>query len=152
VPNPFELALLDRYQRNFPLDPAPFARIAEELGSDEGTVIAAYQRLEDKGYISRIGAVVRPHRRGWSTLAAMSVPEERLEEVAEMVSAYAEVNHNYEREHELNLWFVVTGPDQTQIEAVLAEIGMRTDLDVIDLPLEAAYRVDLGFSICEVAP
>lgn len=144
---PLERSLLDAYQRDFPLEPRPFARIAEAEAVDEETVIAAYEEMIEAGLVSRIGAVLRPHRAGWSTLAAMAVPEARLESVADLVSDYAAVNHNYEREHELNLWFVVTGPDRAAVEAVLAEIERRTDLEVLDLPLERAFRVDLGFPL-----
>ena len=54
------------------------------------------------GEVSRIGAVVRAGAVGAATLAAMKVPADRLEDVAEIVSAKIEVNHNYEREHEYN--------------------------------------------------
>ena len=73
--------------------------IGEELGLEETDVIARLDALKQSGAISRIGAVVAPHRAGWSTLAAMAVPESRLDEVADLVSAFPEVNHNYEREH-----------------------------------------------------
>lgn len=139
--------LLDAYQHGFPLVPRPFAAIAAALGIDEATVIARLERLQAEGCVSRVGAVVAPHRTGWSTLAAIAVPEDRLEAVAAMVSAYPEVNHNYEREHRLNLWFVVTGPDRDTVEAVLEEIGARAGLAVYDLPMEEAYRLDLGFPL-----
>jgi len=139
--------LLDAYQHGFPLVPRPFAAIAAALGVDEATVIARLERLQSEGCVSRVGAVVAPHRTGWSTLAAMAVPEDRMEAVASMVSAYPDVNHNYEREHRLNLWFVVTGPDRAAVEAVLEEIGARAGLDVLDLPMEEAYRLDLGFPL-----
>ena len=99
------------------------------------------------GLISRIGAVIAPHRAGWSTLAAMAVPPERLEAVAGLVSGFPEVNHNYEREHRLNLWFVVTGPDLGHVRSVLQAIEEGTGLDVIDLPMVEAFRLDLGFSL-----
>jgi len=139
--------LLDAYQHGFPLVPRPFAAIAAALGVDEATIIARLERLQSEGCVSRVGAVVAPHRTGWSTLAAMAVPEDRMEAVASMVSAYPDVNHNYEREHRLNLWFVVTGPDRAAVEAVLEEIGARAGLDVLDLPMEEAYRLDLGFPL-----
>jgi DNA-binding Lrp family transcriptional regulator len=104
-------------------------------------------RLQAEGAISRVGAVVAPHRAGWSTLAAMSVPVSRLEEVAALVSSFAEVNHNYEREHRLNLWFVVAAASRAEVEGVLAEIEYRTCLRVLDLPLEEAFRLDLGFAL-----
>jgi len=143
----FEKRLLDEYQRGFPLSPQPYGEIARELGSDEATVIATLKRLKEAGLISRVGAVLTPHKAGWSTLAAMAVPPERLETVAACVSAYPEVNHNYEREHRLNLWFVVTGRDQAVVREVLTDIERQTGLDVLDLPLVEAYRLDLGFPL-----
>ena len=143
----FEKRLLDEFQRDFPLAPRPYAEIARRLGADEAAVIAALRRLRDDGFVSRVGAVVAPHRAGWSTLAAMAVPAARLDEVAAMVSAYPEVNHNYEREHRLNLWFVVAGPDAARGRAVLDAIEARSGIAVLDLPLVEAYRLDLGFPL-----
>lgn len=142
-----ERRLLNDYQRDFPLEPRPFARIAGDLGVSEDEVLATIARLGEDGVIGRVGAVVRPNTIGASTLAAMAVPADRLEEVAEVVSARPEVNHNYEREHGLNLWFVVTGPDALSIEGVLAEIERDTGLEVVHLPLVEAYNVDLGFDL-----
>jgi len=139
--------LLDAFQHGFPLAPRPFEAVAAALGTDEATVIARLKRLQADGCISRVGAVVSPHRTGWSTLAAMAVPEDRMEAVAAMVSAYPEVNHNYEREHRFNLWFVVTGADREAVETVLEEIEARAGLDMLDLPMEEAYRLDLGFPL-----
>jgi len=142
-----ERALLNDFQRDFPLDPRPFARIAEALGVEEDAVLSTYADLQGRGLITRIGPVVRPHRLGWSTLAAMRVPPERLDEVAGMVTGYPEVNHNYEREHDLNLWFVVTAANREEVLGVLADIASRSGLRVLDMPLEEPYRVDLGFPI-----
>ncbi len=77
----------------------------------------------------------------------MAVPEERIEEVAELVSGYREVNHNYEREHRFNLWFVLTAPDQARLDAVLAEIALFTGIEVLDLPMLEEYHIDLGFPL-----
>jgi siroheme decarboxylase len=139
--------LLDDFQRDFPLHPRPFAALAEQLGVSEAEVLERLGDLQAQGAISRIGAVLTPHRAGWSTLAAMAVPTDEVDEVAELVSSYPEVNHNYEREHELNLWFVVTAPSRERLEAVLGEIETRTRLPVLDLPLLDAYRLDLGFAL-----
>jgi DNA-binding Lrp family transcriptional regulator len=139
--------LLDEFQRDFPLEPSPYAAIAARLGIDEAEVIERLAALLEEGAISRIGAVVAPHRAGWSTLAAMAVPPAHLAEVAALVTSFPEVNHNYEREHELNLWFVVAAPSRTAVAAVLSEIVYRTSLEVLDLPLIEAYRLDLGFAL-----
>ncbi len=142
-----ERRLLNDFQRDFPLCPLPFAALAERLGVDEAAVIETLQSLRRRGYVSRVGAVVTPHRAGWSSLAAMSVPEARLEEVAALVSSYPEVNHNYERTHAINLWFVVAAADEAAVERVLQDIAERTGLEVLDLPLLESYRLDLGFPL-----
>jgi DNA-binding Lrp family transcriptional regulator len=142
-----ERRLLDDYQRDFPLVPRPFAALAEDLATDEANVIETLKGLAAAGLVSRVGAVVAPRQAGWSTLAAMAVPADRLDEVAELVNGYDEVNHNYEREHRFNLWFVITGPDAAHVHAVLEDIAARTGLPALDLPLVEAYRLDLGFPL-----
>lgn len=144
---PLERRLIDRFQRDFPLCARPYLAIAEELGATEAEVMAALARLRDTGALSRIGAVVHPNVAGASTLAAMAVPPQELAAVAEIISAYPEVNHNYEREHRFNLWFVVTAPDAESRGCVLERIATETGHRVLDLPLEAAYHIDLGFPL-----
>jgi len=139
--------LLNNYQRDFPLAPRPYARIADDLGIDETEVLERLAHLRLTGVISRIGAVIRPSTIGASTLAAMRVPEHRMEEVAAVVSACPEVNHNYEREHDINLWFVVTAADEQQLTGVLGQIEAETDIPVISLPLATSFHIDLGFDL-----
>ena len=143
----FERDLLNDFQRDFPLTPRPYAEVARRLGQREGNVLSAFARLTAAKAISRIGAIVAPQRTGWSTLAAMAVPDSRLQEVADLVSSFEAVNHNYEREHRFNLWFVVIGSDQAQVRQVLQQIESATGLAVLDLPLVEAFRLDLGFPL-----
>lgn len=142
-----EQRLLNDFQHGLPLSPTPFADIASELGVYETTVHENLQRLQTEGAISRVGAVFRPNRVGVSTLAAMAVPEDRLESVAAIVNDFAEVNHNYERDHRFNLWFVAVAADEESLQATLKEIEGRAGLKVMDLPMEEDYFIDLGFKI-----
>ncbi len=139
--------LLNDFQQDFPLSPTPYADIARDLGVTEAEVLARLAALRNDGTVSRVGAVVRPNTIGVSTLAAMAVPPERLESVAALVSGYTEVNHNYEREHRLNLWFVATAPDAARLQAVLDEIAVRTGHEVLSFPLVEDYHIDLGFDL-----
>ncbi|WP_303904834.1 siroheme decarboxylase subunit beta [Thiohalomonas denitrificans] len=145
--NPLERHLLNDFQRNLPLEPRPFQRIAEQLGASEVGVLESLSRLSRDGRISRVGPVFRPHSVGTSTLAAMAVPGERLDAVAHFINQYPEVNHNYEREHRINLWFVVTAPDEPHLQEILNDMEMRTGLPVISLPMLEAYHIDLGFRL-----
>jgi len=139
--------LINEFQRGFPLVPAPFAAIAQRLGTDEAWVRATLARWQRAGVVSRVGAVFRPGSIGVSTLAAMTVPREDLARVAALVSARPEVNHNYEREHRLNLWFVAASTDAAALKATLAAIGRETGCKPVSLPLVADYWIDLGFDM-----
>ncbi|MCW9034825.1 MAG: Lrp/AsnC family transcriptional regulator [Rhodospirillales bacterium] len=139
--------LLEEYQRDFPFSATPYADIAEDLGVSEGEVLEIFQALCETGTISRIGAVFKPHSVGASTLAALSAPEETLESVAKIVSDFKEVNHNYEREHAFNLWFVVTADDPEGVDRTLAEIEEKTGCKVLNLPMLKGFHLDLGFKI-----
>jgi len=142
-----ERRLLNDFQHDFPLSPTPYADIAHELGVSEAEVLTTLARLQQQGAVSRVGAVLRPNTVGVSTLAAMAVPNAELETVAALVSAYQEVNHNYEREHRLNLWFVVTAPDSARLQQVLDEITSRSGYEVLPFPLLEDYHIDLGFDL-----
>ena len=142
-----ERKLLNDFQHDFPLSPAPYADIAQQLGVSEAEVLATLARLKDAGAVSRVGAVVRPNTVGVSTLAAMAVPPDALERAAAIVNGFAEVNHNYEREHRLNLWFVVMAPDSTRLQQVLDEIAARAGYEVLSFPLLEDYHIDLGFEM-----
>lgn len=142
-----EFRLLNDWQRGFPLVTRPYAELARRLDCEESQVITTLAELKGRGYISRIGAVFRPHVLGHSTLAAVACPPERLEAVARLIDAYPEVNHNYEREHRYNLWFVVTAPTPGQVAGTLADIERDTGLKPLDLPMRADYHIDLGFSL-----
>jgi DNA-binding Lrp family transcriptional regulator len=145
-----DFRLINEFQRDFPLDQQPFAEIAWRLCTDEETVLAALQRLREEGVVSRVGAVFAPRRVGASTLAALAAPPERLEEIAARVSARPEVNHNYEREHRYNLWFVVTARDEAHLAGALAAIECDAGCEVISLPLEHEFYIDLGFDLAGV--
>jgi len=144
-----ELDLLNRWQRDFPLEPRPFTRIAQQVGIGGEQVLQRYRALTAGGVVSRIGAVFRPNTVGASTLAAMRVAPAALERVADQVSAQPEVNHNYEREHAFNLWFVATAPEAEALEHALARIEQLTGHRVLRLPLLEEYHIDLGFDLVD---
>lgn len=146
--SPLEYRLLNDWQRNFPLVAQPYAVLARALGSEEETVIATLRRLQERGAISRVGAVFAPRRVGASTLAALAVPPARLDEVAAMVTALPGVNHNYEREHRYNLWFVAAAENESILAITLDAIAQATGCPLLRLPLEEEFHIDLGFDLC----
>ncbi|WP_425045679.1 AsnC family transcriptional regulator [Primorskyibacter sp. S87] len=145
ISDPIDRALLDDWQRDFPVTGRPFQVLAEKLELSEGDVIDRLARMRAAGRITRVGATIAPGAVSASTLAAVAAPEDRLEEIAAMIDAEPGVNHNYQREDDWNLWFVATGPDREHVNGTLSRIGHKTGLRVLDLRLVRPFNVDLGF-------
>lgn len=145
--DPIDLRLLDGFQRDLPLVSHPFAAIGETLGLTEAEVINRLTRMRADGRIARVGGTVRPNTAGASTLAALAVPEDRIEAVAALVSAEPGVNHSYLREADWNLWFVATAADSNALAASLARIEGQTGLPLLDLRLVRPFNIDLGFPL-----
>jgi siroheme decarboxylase len=142
-----EQRLLNEYQHEFPLVSRPFLAIGDQLGIDEDEVIERLGYLSARGAVSRVGPVFSPGCIGASTLAALAVPPERLDEMARWINALPEVNHNYEREHSYNLWFVVAAPHQGWLDSVLERIARESGYPMLVLPLVERFHIDLGFDL-----
>ncbi len=132
--------LLHDFQQNFPICPAPFAELAGRLGVAENVVLRMLEQLRREGRISRVGAVFAPKRIGASTLAAVAVPSEMLDRVARAINRFPEVNHNYEREHRYNLWFVVTAGSEGRLRAALGAIEQAVGYPVVAFPMLRDFR------------
>lgn len=144
---PEALALLNPWQRNFPLVREPYAVVARQCGRSSAEVLGMLRTLSGAGALSRIGGIFSAHAGGAALLSAMAVPPERLQEVAAVVSAHPGVNHNYEREDRLNLWFVMTAYDNALLEQAMLGLERVTGLTALRLPMVRPYRIDLGFDL-----
>ena len=145
--NLLQQQLIDAYQKGLPVCSRPYLEMANRLGSTESEVIGALDELKTSGALSRVGPVFNHKKAGASTLAAMAVPEDELAAVAERVNAFEGVNHNYAREHKFNLWFVVTAPDQDQLQTALKAIELNGGYKVMSLPMVKSHFIDLGFKV-----
>lgn len=155
APSPIDaaaFALLNDWQRGFPLVPRPFAHVGRKTGQSESEVIQGYRQLIGRGLAGRVGPVFAPRRLGASALAALSVPVARLESVARLISLHPAINHNYEREHAFNLWFVVHAASAPELDAVILRIEHQARCAAIVLPLEEEFHIDLGFDLTAGKP
>jgi DNA-binding Lrp family transcriptional regulator len=139
-----DVMLLERLHGDFPLTEAPFADVGRELGLEEADVIGRIRRMLDDGVLTRFGPLFQIERAGGCfILAAMAVPPDRFEAVAAQVNAMPEVAHNYQREHRLNMWFVIAAESTLAAAATCASIEAATGLTVIALPKEHEYYLEL---------
>jgi len=136
--------IVNTLQGGFPVAPRPFAAVARELQADEETILLRLKKLLAEGILTRFGPLYNADRLGGAfTLCAMSVPAEDFERVAALVNAFPEVAHNYEREHRLNMWFVLATEDPLRIAQVRKQIEADTGYAVLDLPKLDEYFVKL---------
>ncbi|NMP31784.1 Lrp/AsnC family transcriptional regulator [Thalassotalea sp. M1531] len=139
--------LINQYQKQFPLTSQPYLAMAEQFDCSEQEVMDCLALLSEQDVISRIGPVFDHKKAGASTLAALAVPEDKIDEIAEIVNQFEQVNHNYAREHSYNLWFVVTAANQPLLDQAISAIEDASGYPVLVLPMEAAYHIDLSFDI-----
>lgn len=135
--------LLELAQEDFPLDERPFLRLAERLGVTEADVIGTFADLQRQGAVRELSAFFDPAKLGYvSTLACMTVPAERVDEVAAVLSDIPEVTHNYLRDHVYNIWFTVIARSLDEIRGIIRCIEQRTGLGPIrDLPAKKVFKI-----------
>jgi DNA-binding Lrp family transcriptional regulator len=142
-----ERAIVNRLQGDFSLCERPFAAAAAQLGTSEQALIGRIGALLADGTLTRFGPLYDAERLGGAfTLCALAVPKERFEEVAALVNAHPEVAHNYEREHVLNMWFVLATAAREEIPAVIRRIETEAGLQVLEFPRLEEYFIDLRLS------
>jgi len=141
-------AIVNRLQDHFPICDRPYQVAADELGITEADLLGRLQRMLEQKQLSRFGPMYHAERMGGGlSLCAMRVPEADYERVAEQVNAFDEVAHNYAREHELNMWFVLATETPQRIGEVLAEIETATGCPVYNMPKLREFFVGLKFEL-----
>ena len=141
--------VLNLIQEGFPLCQRPFKELADKLGSTEEEIIERVRAMKDAGVIRRLGASFDSRKLGYeSTLVAMHVPDERLDEVGGIVSEFPQVTHNYGRRHYYNLWFALVARNREELVKVLAEIKGRTGIaDLHEAEALRTFKIRVKFDL-----
>ncbi|TGC10746.1 siroheme decarboxylase subunit alpha [Methanolobus halotolerans] len=140
--------ILNTIQYDFPLDSRPYKKLGERLGISEDEVIRRLGRLHDEGAVRKIGPVInRNSIGGTSTLVAVNVPDERIDEVASYINEYTEVSHNYLRPDRYNIWFTLSASEKGRIYEILDELKAKTGLEFINLPTKRLFKIGVRFNI-----
>lgn len=136
--------IINTLQDSFPLCATPYLLAAEQIGISEAELLQRLQTLLDSGVLTRFGPLYHAEQMGGAlTLAAIKAPAERFEEIAAIVNAFPEVAHNYQRNHELNMWFVIATEKPERQRQVIAAIEAAAGLTVFNFPKIAEYYVHL---------
>ena len=136
--------IINLLQEGFPLTEEPYLDVAKQLGIDESDLLYRLKTLLHDKTLSRFGPMYDAAKLGGDfSLVAIKVPEERFDEVTEIVNSYSEVAHNYHRDHEFNMWFVLATETAEKINEVNSDIEKRTGLKVFNMPKLDEYYIGL---------
>jgi DNA-binding Lrp family transcriptional regulator len=136
--------IINGLQGGLPIAERPYREAAQRIGIDEADLIDRLQRMLAEGTLSRFGPLYDAEKMGGAvTLAAMAVPADRFADAVEIVNGFPEVAHNYERDHRLNMWFVVNAERAERIGDVLAAIEQAAGLPVLNMPKLDEYFLEL---------
>ncbi len=140
--------ILNAIQLDFPLERKPFEALGKSLGIKEEDVIRRIKRLQSEGAIRRIGPIISTKKTGGvSTLIAMKVPDDKVDEVAGIINQYDEVSHNYLRPANYNIWFTLSAESGERMQEILKEITEKTGCQVINLPTKRLFKIGVKFNI-----
>lgn len=153
--------LLDALQNDFPLTGKPYSEVASLLGVSDEDIILRLKTLKAERIIRRIGAIFDSKKLGYcSTLCAMRVPDDRIDEIGQIVNEYPGVTHNYIRsvqhrassiQHPVyNMWFTITARSQQKLSRIMDEIREKSEIqDLIDLPALRLFKIKVSFSMLD---
>ena len=141
--------IIKELQGNFPLEMNPYEVIADNLGMSVDQLWQRILALAESGVIRRMGFSIDSREIGYSsTLAAVRVSQDRIDEASELISEYPQITHSYLREDDFNIWFTVIADDRDRVLVILEEIRDKLNLtedDVMDLPVEKLFKLDARF-------
>ena len=145
----FDKSLLNLLQANLPVCSHPYAKLAEQLGTEEQVVLSRLQDLKAAGYLRRIGTFFDSTRLGYKgTLVALKVEPDRMQMVAEAINRYPGATHNYEREGKYNLWFTLITPCVEREQAILSEVETLPGVEsMLNLKSNKKYKINVQFKL-----
>lgn len=146
--------LLNIIQAHFPLCREPFAALGTRLGISSHEVIHRIERLKQGEIVRQIGPIFNPRKLGYrTTLVAMKVAAEHLDEAGRIISAHPLVSHCYERDHDFNFWCTLAIPLKEDMENEVQELGKKIKAEAtLNLPAVKAFKIGAYFDLGEGSP
>jgi len=146
--------ILNDIQWTFPLVERPFLELAKEYHISEEQVIERIKKLKDIGIIRQISAIFDTRKLGYkSALVAFAVKENKIEAVANEINKHPGVSHNYERNHEYNLWFTLAVPPYGDMKEDLEKMALLDGvLKYRVLPTLKMYKIGVKLDMVNDDP
>lgn len=140
--------IINLLQTGFPLSEEPYLEVAQQLGIEEQALLDRLSRLLDENTLSRFGPMYDAQKFGGAfSLVAVRVPEEDFDKVTEIVNSYPEVAHNYKRDNDYNMWYVLATDSPEKIDEVNSDIEKKIGMKVFNMPKLEEYYIGLRLPV-----
>ncbi len=140
--------IINLLQAGFPLSEEPYLEVAQQLGIEEQALLDRLSRLLDENILSRFGPMYDAQKFGGAfSLVAVRVSEDDFDKVTEIVNSYPEVAHNYKRDHDYNMWYVLATDSPEKIDEVNSDIEKKIGMKVFNMPKLEEYYIGLRLPV-----
>ncbi|MBN1457095.1 MAG: AsnC family transcriptional regulator [Sedimentisphaerales bacterium] len=142
--------ILTALQNDFPICQHPYDVLAEKLGLSVEDLWERINIMIEGGVIRRMGASLDSKKLGYaSTLAAVRIKPEHMEQASKLIGSFHEVTHSYQRDNEYNIWFTLIAESNARIDEILGQIVEKLKLsesDILNLPVLRLFKLDARFN------
>ncbi len=143
--------ILNEIQWTFPLVPRPYSEMAKKFGISDEEIMKRICVLKDSGVIRQLSAIFDTRKLGYkSALVAMAIEPEKLDSVANQVNKHPGVSHNYERNHEYNLWFTLAVPPGSDLKTEIDKFSKLSGINKVRLlPTIKLFKIGVKLEMVE---
>jgi len=143
--------ILNEIQWSFPLVKEPYNELANRFKISPDEMKKRISALKSSGVLRQLSAIFDTRRLGYkSSLVAMAVTPDRLETVANQINRHPGVSHNYERNHEYNLWFTLATPPGSDLKTEVDKFAKLPGiLKVRLLPTIKLFKIGVKLEMVE---
>jgi DNA-binding Lrp family transcriptional regulator len=143
--------ILNEIQWTFPLVTRPFDAIAKKFDTTSEIVKERLNNLKEIGVLRQLSAIFDTRKLGYtSSLVAMEIESDKLEYVASQINRHPGVSHNYERDHQFNLWFTLAVPPGTDLNTELDKFNVLKGIKKVRmLPTLQLFKIGVKLDMVE---
>ncbi|MGB6463053.1 MAG: Lrp/AsnC family transcriptional regulator [Nitrosotalea sp.] len=143
--------ILNEIQWTFPLVPRPYSDIAKKFQMSDEELMQRLRALKEAGIIRQLSAIFDTRRLGYkSALVAMAIDADKLDNIANQVNKHPGVSHNYERNHEYNLWFTLAVPPGSDLKSEIDKFSKLQGINKVrTLPTIKLFKIGVKLEMID---
>jgi siroheme decarboxylase len=143
--------ILNEIQWTFPLVPRPYSDIAKKFQISDEELMQRLRSLKESGIVRQLSAIFDTRRLGYkSALVAMAIDADKLDNIANHVNKHPGVSHNYERNHEYNLWFTLAVPPGSDLKSEIDKFSKLQGINKVRmLPTIKLFKIGVKLEMVD---